>query len=256
MKETNTYSAIKEAAAGATPGTLLKAARQEQGLSVVDMAARLCLSVQVIEDMERDDYSHMSAKVYARGHVISYAHLLGIPEARIVTALANVRMEFEPVKATGVSLDNEKSIPIYQPLESSQQRSGLMLWGSILVLVILIGLVLMWWRGPVTPPAPSSKVTPVVVTPASDSTVSPPPQQPLPAAAPATAPAAPVVKTVPVVPMPLPAPTTTPHAQPANKSVLQPSEFRDAKRPPPGSTVVSSDSSADLPPPRASDSHP
>ena len=69
---------------GTTPGTLLKTVRQEKGISVVDVAARLCLSAQFIEDIEHDDYSRMSARAYARGYIMSYAQLLGIPQAQIL----------------------------------------------------------------------------------------------------------------------------------------------------------------------------
>ena len=129
---------------GATPGAILKAAREKHGFSVVDVASKMCLGVQYIEDIEQDDYSHMSAKVYARGRVLSYAQLLGVPEADILAALNQVQMTFIPPKT--VSVDNLRASPIsYQP-ESSQQRSSLFLWGSVLVIIVVVGLGMLWWQ--------------------------------------------------------------------------------------------------------------
>lgn len=130
-----------------TPGAILKKARVAQGLTVNDVASRLCLSVQFIEDIEKDDYSRMSAQTYARGYVVSYAHMLGIADADILPAFSNLKIHFEPSKST-VSLSNEDSSPVYQSMESSQQRSSAMMWGSIIALIIVLGLLIMWWQGP------------------------------------------------------------------------------------------------------------
>lgn len=163
-----------------TPGVLLKNAREEKGLTIVDVAARLCLSVQFIQDIERDDYSHLSATTYARGYVRSYAHLLGIPEDTIVASLDNTQMEFIPPKNM-LPLENESRIPITQPSENSHPRSSLLRWGSILVLLILAGLVVMWWRGPAnqnTTPASTTmtnvSIQPAGATPATTRSGAPP----------------------------------------------------------------------------------
>ncbi len=140
---------------GTTPGTLLKTVRQEKGISVVDVAARLCLSAQFIEDIEHDDYSRMSARAYARGYIMSYAQLLGVPQSQILPTLNNVSMDFAPPKNT-LKLD-ERSNPVYQPVESHRPHSNVLLWISIFVIIILIGLVVMWWKGP---SAPSGKSAP------------------------------------------------------------------------------------------------
>lgn len=257
MKDTNANSA-EQGASGATPGVILKAAREEQGWSAVDVATRLCLNVQYIEDIERDDYSHMSARVYARGHVLAYAHLLGIPESQILPALVNVNMHFEPLKVPSVSKENEQSIPIYQTIESRQSRPGVLLWVSVLVLIILVGLVLMWWKGSLENKASNgqaAKSTEVNIQP--QNTASPGAPAPAPAASEKAAP-------------PLPPPASSDAAQPGpgisapsstpadsgtsanppaqDQTAVQPSEIRD--------THNSNDSQApsvNLPPPTSTD---
>ncbi len=140
-------SEINSETTAQTPGVMLKKARIAKGLSISDVSSRLCLSHQFIEDIENDNYSRMSAQTYARGYVRAYARIVDIPDAEILSALENVTMDFPQTKKS-VSLGNEQSIPVYQALESSQQRSSLLVWGTILVVIILIGLLVMWWQGP------------------------------------------------------------------------------------------------------------
>lgn len=233
IPELNFTAPATAAASGVTPGKLLRAARQEQGLSVIDVAARLCLNVRIVEDIERDDYSRMLARVYARGHVMSYAHLLGIPEAQISPALVNMRMDFVPPKSAVVT-DKEQTAPIYQAMESSQQRFSLVLWGTILVLIVLAGLMLIWWNSAAT----SGKKTPHPAAPTTSTNISIEPRAPAPAPPPPPA-------AFPKAPEPLPPPTSTQQPTTNNRqSVLQPSEFRDPGNPPP--------LSVNLPTPRAS----
>jgi cytoskeleton protein RodZ len=271
MEQSNINSAAG-GSSNSTPGSILKAERERQGLSVVDVAAQLRLSVPYIEDIEQDDYSHMSAQVYARGRILSYAQLLGVAKERVLAALPNVNMKFVTPKNT-VSLDNDVAAPICQTIESTQQRSSLVLWGSILVLIILIGLAMIWWKGSLTgdakvtdpslpagstaisiQPAPAEQA-PAVSTPPAPAKQLPRPAAskavaPTPASAPApvsTAAPAPAVAAVPVTPASAApaAPATT-----NESSVLQPTEFNDASRntPPPAAPVK-------LPAPRSSANH-
>ncbi len=178
---------INPAINSTTPGVLLKNAREEKGMSVVDVAARLCLSVQFIEDIEKDDYSHLSAPTYARGYVRSYAYLVGIPEQTIQAALDNTHMEFSPPKNL-LPLENESRIPITQPSENSHPRSSLLRWGSFLVVLIVAGLVVMWWRGPANQntPTASALMTNVSIQPAAPVTAPAPAARPNVPASPAS----------------------------------------------------------------------
>jgi|GEM_PF-3236005 len=258
MTEPNNNTSA-EMTSGVTPGVLLKQARERQGLSIFDVAGRLCLKVHFVEDIERDDYSQMSAQVYAEGHVKSYAQLVGVPKEKIMAALANVQMNFAPVKPL-TSMEHEKSLPIYQPLETSQQRSGLMVWGSILAVVILLGLVVMWWKGPSDshpPAAPKAapKTTTVNLQPTAGNPGNPStPPAPVPSASSAPAPLPPPATSTPAASTtPTPVVRTAPPPKPANEqSVLQPSEFHNPGNAPAPSAQPAPPAVA-LPPPRSSD---
>lgn len=62
-------------------GERLRAARQQAGLSVADVAGRLRMQVRVVEALEAENWSRLGAQVFVRGQLRSYLRLLGLPEA-------------------------------------------------------------------------------------------------------------------------------------------------------------------------------
>lgn len=74
-------------AAGQSLGSRLKHAREAQGLSVEDVAARLKLLQRVILAIERDDWERLGSGVHLRGQMGSYARLVGVPHAEVDDAI-------------------------------------------------------------------------------------------------------------------------------------------------------------------------
>lgn len=61
------------------PGMRLREAREQAGLSIPEVAARLRLRTTVVEAIEREDMAALGAPVFARGYVDGYVRLLGLP---------------------------------------------------------------------------------------------------------------------------------------------------------------------------------
>lgn len=61
-----------------TVGQILHEAREAQGITVEEAAARLRLMHRQIEAMEADDFESLGQPVFARGFVRNYARLLGL----------------------------------------------------------------------------------------------------------------------------------------------------------------------------------
>jgi cytoskeletal protein RodZ len=70
----------------ASAGALLAAARRERGLTVDEVSARTRVRASLIEQIERDDYSHCGGTVYARGHLRSIATTLGLDPGGVLAA--------------------------------------------------------------------------------------------------------------------------------------------------------------------------
>lgn len=75
-----------------TPGKLLSAAREARSFSQEDIAKQMRLSVVTIQDIERDDYTRFAALPFVRGHLRTYAKLVGIPETHVLEALENSKV--------------------------------------------------------------------------------------------------------------------------------------------------------------------
>lgn len=83
-----------------TPGKLLAAAREARPFSQEDIAKQMRLSVAAIQDIERDDYTRFAALPFVRGHLRTYAKLVGVSEAHVLEALENSKVMPVMVSAT------------------------------------------------------------------------------------------------------------------------------------------------------------
>ena len=69
-------------------GLRLRAAREQAGLSIEQVGAKLRLPTAIIEAMEREDWSRLGAAIYVRSYVGGYLRLLGLPDALLSQAVA------------------------------------------------------------------------------------------------------------------------------------------------------------------------
>jgi len=118
----------------ATPGTLLKAAREKQGLSAREAADRLNFMPNYVEILERDDYGALRSPPFARGYVKAYGRLLGLDELQLLSL-------FDKMYAAGS--DSPKPHVETRPLQF--QRTGLGVVVGLGVLLLLV--VALWWWG-------------------------------------------------------------------------------------------------------------
>ena len=65
-------------------GEVLNSARTAAGLSLDDLAAITSVRAGLLDDMERNDFSHCGGDIYARGHLRNIAPKLGLDAAQLV----------------------------------------------------------------------------------------------------------------------------------------------------------------------------
>lgn len=149
-------------------GQMLRDARDAQGFTLDDVAARLRLMHRQIEAMEADDFESLGQPVFARGFVRNYARLLGLDADALLA-----RMQGAPAEPAAVSRT-----------EPPEQRSWLtspwlilLLLGALLVVAVPVGLYL-WLNsevdeGPVSqrpaaPPPVVARTKPVPPVPQTE----------------------------------------------------------------------------------------
>jgi cytoskeleton protein RodZ len=133
-----------------TPGTLLKAAREAQGIAEREAADRLNLMPGYVAILERDDYQALRSPAFARGYVRAYGKLLGLDEEQLLDS-------FDQQRAGDQVLEQTQKRVETRPLQL--QRTGLGVVIGLAVLLLLV-LALWWWQGGQTQGAISPSAAP------------------------------------------------------------------------------------------------
>jgi cytoskeleton protein RodZ len=166
----------------ASVGQILRDAREAQGITLEDAAARLRLMHRQVEAMEADDFEGLGQPVFARGFVRNYARLLGLQPEALLEQMGGAPAESTPV--------NQAEPPLPRSWLTSPWLI-LMMLGVLLVVAIPVALYL--WLNSDVDENPDSNVPVVQSHPVPMAT----PSVTLPVAAPPAPPAAPVAPAAP-----------------------------------------------------------
>lgn len=126
----------------ATPGSLLRAAREAQQLGEEEMAAHLNWLPGYVAIIERDDYRALRRPAFARGYVLAYGKLLDVDETLLLEALKQLKV---------TELERQQKMIRTRPLQL--QRTGVGVIVGLTVLLLLV-LGLWWWQGQAVHPEP------------------------------------------------------------------------------------------------------
>lgn len=118
-----------------TPGSLLRTARESQGISAREAADRLNFMPGYVAILERDDYQALRSPSFARGYVKAYGRLLGIDETQLLETFDRLQEEHSP--------DVKRKVT-NRPLQLQQTGLGVFVGLAVLCLMVL---GLWWWQG-------------------------------------------------------------------------------------------------------------
>ena len=121
-------------------GESLKAAREERGLSVAEVAQSLKFAPRQIEALEQDRFDLLPGGTFVRGMVRSYARLLKLPPEPMLDGMAD---KFQAPDAN--TLAARYSQPV--PFSDNARRSTFVYLGlSLAVLALGGGVAYQWYR--------------------------------------------------------------------------------------------------------------
>ena len=120
-----------------SPGLLLAEARRAKQLSTDDVAKRLCLKVNIIEALEKDELLPSISLTFIKGYTRSYAKLLGLDEVHIITL-------FNDFHASETLIAPKKMQSFSRKVAKEKNDSRWMLVTYSLIAVVLI-LIVIWW---------------------------------------------------------------------------------------------------------------
>ena len=130
-----------------SPGQILRAGREAKSRSVVEVAQKLRLRVEVIRDIESDNFGQVAAPVYIRGYLRSYARLVDLPEEQVLAAYEEIAPEVEQIFARPAAAFPAQDMPVYMQSNNTPRQRRVIRWISGLIIGALIMLVAVWWRG-------------------------------------------------------------------------------------------------------------
>ena len=150
------------------PGSLLRQAREEKGLTIEEMSAISNLTKQVIRGIESDDYSELAGLSFVRGYLKLYAKKLGVNESDVIEPFDRWKavQSGEPIQTNSSS-----AISVQEP-SSGPSRGVIIAAGVLVVVLISAGAVISYMDAAksepeisaVLPPGESSGVS-VATTP-------------------------------------------------------------------------------------------
>lgn len=120
-------------------GGLLLAARDEAGLSLAALSERTQIRPHVLEGMEADDFSRCGGDFYARGHLRSVCHRLGLDQ-ELLLSLFEEHFAQAPVEVREVFESDLQN----RVTERSRVSWGTPRWGLLLTGLAMIGSI---WAG-------------------------------------------------------------------------------------------------------------
>jgi cytoskeleton protein RodZ len=121
---------------GLSVGATLRAAREEQGLTVADVAERIKFSVRQVEALEADDAAHLPEGTFLRGFIRSYARTLNLDESALLGSVPPAHAE--PHEDVAVAQSGGEAFPT---TESARRKSAYLLVGALAVALVLAGFV-------------------------------------------------------------------------------------------------------------------
>jgi len=142
MEDQNTT--LDTSAAPRSVGEQLRAAREAQGLSVADIAARTRVAERHLVSIEEDRFGELAAPTYAVGFSRAYARALGLDERDIA---ARVRRQLDAQAHTRPG----PTLPSFEPGDPARVPPSRIAWLAGLLVVAVLGVLLVYWNDFLSP---------------------------------------------------------------------------------------------------------
>ena len=119
---------------GLGPGDRLQAARISIGLTLEDVASKMHLSAGILGSLEENDFEEITAPIFVKGYLRSYARIVNLDEEDIIKQYSLYYTHNDPPILSTSNASPE--------INSDDARVKGTTW---LIILILVGLLSFWW---------------------------------------------------------------------------------------------------------------
>jgi cytoskeleton protein RodZ len=120
------------------PGSMLRQAREAQGLTLGEVAGALKFSTRQIEALENDNFEALQGKTFLRGFIRAYARMLKLQPEELLAMLEAETLPVSEQIVPPMNMGETDPMPFYR-------RNGKAVL-ALLLLVLAIA-VAAWWHG-------------------------------------------------------------------------------------------------------------
>ncbi len=113
-------------------GELIKTAREDKGMSSAALAAKLNLGAAVVDNLEAEQFAELPAPAFVRGYLRVMARELELEEGEVLSLYAKCSATEPDLGSTSSATRQHKA------------SDPVMVWGSVLILLALVALLLVW----------------------------------------------------------------------------------------------------------------
>ncbi|WP_063653352.1 RodZ domain-containing protein [Aliivibrio fischeri] len=117
------------------PGLLLKEARKELNLTLEDISSRLRLRVEVLEQIEADQFDMGKLATFTRGYYRSYAKVVNVPEQKVLDAL-------DQLGKAQIEQHDMQSFSRKTKRDKHDNRIMKLTW---VIFALILGMSVLWW---------------------------------------------------------------------------------------------------------------
>ncbi len=116
-------------------GEKLRAAREERGISISEVAEQTRISALYLESIENDDYRPLPGGIFNKGFVKSYARFIGFDEQEALDDYSRIAVENE--------IERDHTLKVYKPEVLTDDNAS----SSMLPTILFAGIILALMTG-------------------------------------------------------------------------------------------------------------
>lgn len=136
MSKSQLSETVADAIGTPTPGAALQQAREQQGISLEQVADRIKISVAQLSALEKGDIDRLPGLAFARGYVRTYSRFLGLDADALV-------MLFNALYGEG----SQRQVKTINRVKPQAHLGDPMIRISVVVFIlILLGSSVWWWQ--------------------------------------------------------------------------------------------------------------
>lgn len=117
------------------PGQILSEARKKLSLTQQQVADKLNFRINLVVDIENDDFDHSLPATFNRGYLRNYAKLVAVDIEEVLAAY----------DLLGIAEAQRSEMQSFSNLTEKQAEHSRLMWLSYFIAAILFGLMVLWW---------------------------------------------------------------------------------------------------------------